>query len=458
MTQSFQCPNCHAPLDYDEARAAATVHCEYCGSTVIVPDSLRGVGRRAVSGINQAFVLAEVAQLVQSGQKIEAIKRVREVFGMGLNEAKDVADAIERHETVHLGEMAVGTAVSTTSYPTVPSQTARSPWLRIGCVLLVLLIMGAFIGPLLIGGGMLWLVAPQVEESGVLEVVEQVWDGTAVSANSQLPTAPEVTATPGFAQLVQEFGGEEGVGPGFFNDTQRLAVDGEGRIYAGDYSNGRIQVFAADGRFLSQMNVGDEIYMSAMTVDRQGTVYVGHRREIMRFDGATGAVLEPMPYEMVARTMTAAPDGGVIIMAEDRLLRLDAQGNVTLDLTEPFAEIPDFATTYEDVAVDGAGNLYLLGSETVYKLDVNGRFINRIASQGDAADQLHTSPTSLAVDGQGRVFVNDFDGIKVFDGDGRYLDIIPFSGVAFDMLFTTQNQLLVMDRNGNRIVTYELNR
>ncbi len=459
MAQTFECPNCHAPLAYDAARAAAAVRCEYCGSTVIVPDSLRESRRQPAGGMDQAFVLAEAAQLVQNGRKIEAIKRVREAFGMGLKDAKDVVDAIERHETVHLGGMSVGAVHKEAPlYPTpsAPAQKGR------GCGwAIVLMVVVVFIGI----GVASFLIVSRAETSvssgetvRLGEVVEQVLDGTAVSIESVRSTiAPEVTATPAFARVVQQFGGEEGIGPGFFNDTRRLAVDGAGHIYVGDYSNGRIQVFDADGTFLSQMNVGDDVYMVAMTVDRNGIVYVSYRQQILRFDGATGAALDPLPYQINVRTMTTAPDGSVIIVAEDRLLRLDAQGNVTLDVREPFAEIPDFATTHEDVAVDGAGNMYVLGSETIYKLNGNGRFITRIGSQGDADDQFMTSPTSLAVDGQGRIYADDFWGVKVFDGNGRYLDIIPMQGVAFDMLVTTKNQLLVMDRNGNRVLTYEIN-
>ncbi|MCP5100255.1 MAG: hypothetical protein GY943_32285 [Chloroflexi bacterium] len=198
--------------------------------------------------------------------------------------------------------------------------------------------------------------------------------------------------------------------------------------------------------------------MSSMTVDRDGIVYVGVQSQILRFEGATGAALDPLPYSLRVEVMTTAPDGSLIIMGHDRLLRLDAQGNVALDVADPFAEIADFAMMREDIAVDGAGNMYILGSETVYKLDANGRFVNRIGSKGDAADQFRASPLSVAVDGQGRVYVDDIFGILVFDANGRYLDTIPFVGAAFEMLVTTQNQLLVMDRNGNRVVTYDLNK
>ena len=53
--------------------------------------------------------------------------------------------------------------------------------------------------------------------------------------------------------------------------------------------------------------------------------------------------------------------------------------------------------------------------------------------------------------------MNDFWGIKVFEGNGRYLDMIDSPGVTFDMIVTDQNDLLVMDRNGNQVRKYQLN-
>ena len=41
-------------------------------------------------------VLDEVKRLASSGQKIEAIKRLREATGLGLAEAKDVVESLER--------------------------------------------------------------------------------------------------------------------------------------------------------------------------------------------------------------------------------------------------------------------------------------------------------------------------------------------------------------------------
>jgi ribosomal protein L7/L12 len=51
-------------------------------------------GEPASLGDDQA--LQEVSSLVRQGRKIEAIKRYREATGLGLKEAKDAVDALER--------------------------------------------------------------------------------------------------------------------------------------------------------------------------------------------------------------------------------------------------------------------------------------------------------------------------------------------------------------------------
>ena len=49
--------------------------------------------------------------------------------------------------------------------------------------------------------------------------------------------------------------GERGVGPGQFNTPHTIAIDRNDRVYVGDRSNRRIQVFDTEGRFLRQFTV-----------------------------------------------------------------------------------------------------------------------------------------------------------------------------------------------------------
>ena len=459
MSQSFDCPNCQASLDYDATAQSLTVRCPYCSSTVIVPDSLRRSSGRTTDlsdGIPQAQVLAEVVQLVQNGRKIEAIKQFRETFNVGLKEAKDVVDAIERHEDIHLGGTSFHTATVDVSSYTTTTPTVQTTSSRGGCLILgFLLAISIFVGV----GFIITRTAERVDD--VPEIIQEIQ--TFTESNSEIivqdgTTLETAAQEPQFAEVVLQFGGEEGIGPGFFNDTRRLAVDAKGNIYTGDYSGGRIQVFDATGNFLATWNAGEDLYMGGMTVDRSGIAYVINIDTVAMYNGMSGEFLGTLELPNSGRTYfnTAAtgPDGSVYFVADDRLVRLDNAGNVVLDMADPFANIPDFATTQDDVAIDGAGNIYVLGSETVYKLNAQGQFVDQIGSKGDAEDQFFTSPRSIAVDGQGRLFVDDFYGIKVFEGNGRYLTTIDSPGVAFDMVITDENDLLVMDRNGNEVRKY----
>jgi streptogramin lyase len=56
-------------------------------------------------------------------------------------------------------------------------------------------------------------------------------------------------------------------------DARSIAVDGAGRIYVGEYTGGRIQVFDPDGKFLIQWMVGDrKTILRGLAADRKGTV------------------------------------------------------------------------------------------------------------------------------------------------------------------------------------------
>lgn len=77
MSETFQCPNCSAPLDYDGG-VDPVIRCPYCSSGV-----------------------------VEAGQKIEAVRQYQEVFKTSLKEAKDAIDQLAEGNPI---------AISYTSY------------------------------------------------------------------------------------------------------------------------------------------------------------------------------------------------------------------------------------------------------------------------------------------------------------------------------------------------------
>ncbi len=89
--ESLNCPNCGAPLPDPSGRS--TVTCAHCRTVVRV-----GAPVAEAPGSSQVVPddLAQVRSLIERGNKIGAIKQYRELTGLGLKEAKDAVEAIER--------------------------------------------------------------------------------------------------------------------------------------------------------------------------------------------------------------------------------------------------------------------------------------------------------------------------------------------------------------------------
>jgi streptogramin lyase len=259
-----------------------------------------------------------------------------------------------------------------------------------------------------------------------------------------------VSSPSAWARVAHTFG-SEGTGPGRFADARHIAIDGEGNIYVGEYSDGRIQVFDADGEFISLWMVSNDTPLTGLAADREGTVYVVQGGEILRYQGATGEPLGKVAYaegddfEDVAVTA----DGGLVASwrkFEDDVIRLNPQGQVVWIVKSAVSGQTGDAELDARVAVDGLGTVYVLGhfNSGVFRFSPGGKFENRFGSQGSEPGQF-SAPYAIAVDGQGRVYVADAKGIQVFDADGRYLDLIAVDGPAFGMAFK-DNALFVAAR------------
>jgi hypothetical protein len=256
-----------------------------------------------------------------------------------------------------------------------------------------------------------------------------------------------------FANVLLNFG-SEGIGPGMFTDARSIAVDGAGRIYVGEYSGGRIQVFDADGRFLNQWTIGDrKTLLRGFAADRKGTVYAAHDGAIERYRGETGEKLGQLQYERSGFVdVTTAADGGLVTAWQsnrDDIVVFDVNGKLVRTIPAAISSASGDSELAMRVAADGAGNIYALGrfNDGVFKFGRDGKFITRFGSGGDQPGQFRAA-YSIAVDGYGRVYVGDMKGIQIFDANGRYLNLIDgLKGVAFGMAFNDKNELFVIARD-----------
>ena len=282
---------------------------------------------------------------------------------------------------------------------------------------------------------------------------------SSVSRTVKQPDTPVRPAVPAkkessnsFATVLLEFG-SEGIGPGMFTDARSIAVDGAGRIYVGEYTGGRIQVFDPAGKFLTQWSIGDrKTILRGLAADRKGTVYVAEGGRIDRYRGETGEKLGQVEYERSGfDDVTVGADGGLVAAWQsnrDDIVTFDANGKLVRHIPAAISSASGDSELSMRVAVDGAGYIYALGrfNDGVFKFARDGKFVNRFGSDGDKPGQFR-APYSIAVDGYGRIYVGDMKGIQVFDANGRYVALLDVKGMAFGMVFNDKNELFVVARD-----------
>jgi DNA-binding beta-propeller fold protein YncE len=254
--------------------------------------------------------------------------------------------------------------------------------------------------------------------------------------------------------------GSEGIGPGMFTDARSIGVDGAGKIYVGEYTGGRIQVFDQSGKFLTQWSIGDrKTILRGLATDRKGTVYAAHGGKIVRYSGETGEKLGELEYERSGfDDVSAGADGGLVAAWQsnrDDIVVFDANGKAVRTIPEAISSASGDSELSMRVAVDASGQIYALGrfNNGVFKFARDGKFVNRFGSGGDQPGQFR-APYSIAIDGYGRVLVGDIKGIQVFDANGRFLALLEQKGMAFGMVFNDKNELFVIARD--RVIKYAL--
>jgi len=272
-------------------------------------------------------------------------------------------------------------------------------------------------------------------------------------------TSGKSNEAPGLAKVILNFG-SEGIGPGMFKDARSIALDGSGKIYVGEYTGGRIQVFDNAGKFLTQWTVDPKMPLRGLASDRKGIVYVVQRGQITRHEGESGKPLGEINYPGGGGfdDLSMSADGGFVAAwysNRDDVVRFNSNGEVTRTIRAAISSTSGDSELNTRVAIDGLGNIYALGTfnNAVFKFGPDGKFLTRFGDDGDQAGQFRAA-SAIAVDGQGHVYVSDIKGIQVFDGNGRYLKVFKPDGMAFGMVFNDSNELLIAARN--HVVKYAI--
>ncbi len=466
MSKTFACPNCAAPLDYDGG-SDYTITCPHCASTVIVPENLRTDEPRLSGAFDlvqlagKSTQLAEMARLIRAGRKIGAVKLYRQIFGVGLKDAKDAVEQLARGKPVHLSNMTLNTP-RITAVELAPAQTRL-----IGCIVLAvigLVVLGILL-PIVVNFAVIAQDIPSLVFTTQTPARAAIAQATSTRTSTPSPT-------PGFMHVTMQFG-NRGTGPGTFEDARSIAVDGAGNIYVAEYTGGRIQVFDAAGKFTTQWLVDERAPLTGLAADRKGTVYVVQNGAILKFEGTTGKALGQIQYAEGNRfdSVMTLPDGGLFSMwysqrtgiftttvgFRDDLVRFDAEGKTVRVFPTFLSGQTGSVELGTQIGVDGLGNIFALGgsfSRAVYVFNREGKFQNKFGSRGDQPGQFR-SPSAIAIDNQSRVYVADSAGVLVFAPDGRYLDTFRVEGgFPSGMVFNDRNELFIVART--RVLKYAL--
>jgi hypothetical protein len=415
-TEVITCPHCGAVVNYE--RGATSVACHYCGQAISVPQAQRSASDDAAQ--NAMFTIMDVTPTL------------------------------------------VGT-----------SQSRRG---SVGCIVLV----AGFVVFMILVTVVLPIVLTNQALSSIPEMPAALQDmataaadlkhGSTREATRRPPTAAP-TPTPAFANIALQFG-EKGIGPGQFTNAHAGGVDGEGHIYVGEYVGGRVQVFDATGKFITQFFAGNKkTDLEGFAVDRTGTVYVADGADITKYDGKTGKSLGKLKYSGGPGfgELALAPDGSLYAMwyerrsgiftsvegAREDLVHFNKNGKVLKVLPGVISSMTDNVELANQLAVDGRGNVYLAPEfeGTLFKFDPNGKFITRIGGSGDGPSQF-SSLGPIAVDGQGRLYVDDSSNLKILKSDGSQLNSIEVPGAPRSLVFDDAGALWVTTDDG--VVKYQI--
>lgn len=470
MSQTFNCPNCGAPLDFQGSDPI--IRCPYCSSSVIVPDNLRAKPQFSaqpsnftLSGIgdmggliNQARRLKEVKDLAEAGNTERAIAIYREVTGADDYAARQAVERLSSGQPITLNNLTAANVFSAvgalntvqSSLPPiniqpVEDQTGKTIRRAVGCFTFFIVgtVLVSVIVPLLAGLGIFTALFSSFKDLGIPippELIPQV-----NLPGIEIPGV-EIPGVSGFATRELSFGGE-GTGPGLFGDVRAIGVDPRnGNIYAANYDDGRVQVFDAQGEFITQWIIKKEItdpYFGDLAVGRDGTVYIPVFGRLMRFD-SQGKPLGDLELEDDhIDNLDLAADGTLIVIANgEDILWLTPDGKIIQRLDQAVSSVSGDPELHALVAVDGQNNVYVLGSfnNAVFVFDSEGKFTNRFGSDGDQTGQFR-APQAIEIDGFGRILVSDIKGVQVFSNDGRYLDVIKVQYVAYGLALDDQGQL-----------------
>jgi uncharacterized protein (TIGR03663 family) len=252
------------------------------------------------------------------------------------------------------------------------------------------------------------------------DIAAQVWDWGVPAAAAGGETSPALTnpyeGGQRIVDAVQQIGqaGAPGNAAGQFSFPRAVAVDDQGRVYAADSGNNRVQVFNPDGSFLRQWGT------TCKLDSREGCAGAGE-----------GQFNEPWG-------IAVGKDGSVYVSDtwNHRIQKFTNEGEFvrawgTFGSTGGELGQENLFYGPRALAIGRDGNLYAMdtGNKRVQVFTPNGDFITQWGGGGVVEGRLD-EPVGLGQDAEGNWYVTDTwnKRIQKFDEAGQYLAQWPVDG------------------------------
>ena len=123
---TFNCPACGSPLSRPPD-GSTTMTCPACSNAIVIPFGMHNASASPDElRTRKKAILLELMRLVGSGKKIEAIKRYRQQFGVGLVEAKTAIDALEEGRGIDLPDPVAETIPESPPFRPYPTRVSSA--------------------------------------------------------------------------------------------------------------------------------------------------------------------------------------------------------------------------------------------------------------------------------------------------------------------------------------------
>jgi sugar lactone lactonase YvrE len=235
----------------------------------------------------------------------------------------------------------------------------------------------------------------------------------------------------------QELGGWGGLGeePGqFVGAAVALDVAPDGTVWAAESTTGRVQQFAADGRFVGQWVMVDHDRVDGFALAPDGTAYSLTNAYQLAHWSAEGALLGKWAGgapELKTGAfgppsdLAVGPDGTLLLAVANspRLRRFSADGQLLDMWGKPGSDLGEFERALA-VAAAPDGTVYVADTEhhRVQAFYNEGGLVKEWGSEGTGPGQFQR-PLWLAVGHEGRIYVADTGNgrVQYFSAERAYL-------------------------------------